>query len=130
MIYDVIVQLLVFTVVYGLALFGIFTGLGTLGISAEKRISLSFLLFGTVTGLLVAWTWPGDLAVRINYVTVFLGDEVYHVATLYIGDASSSQAHYTIPWILRVPQVYVVVSIIFWSLLGAVIQFVYNRRAN
>lgn len=130
MIYDVIVQLLVLTVVYGLALFGIFTGLGTLGISREKRISLSFLLFGTVTGFLVAWAWPGDLAVLINYVTAFLGDEVYHVATLYLGDISSPQAHYTIPGILRIPQVYVVVSIVVWSMIGAVIQFVYNRRAN
>jgi hypothetical protein len=130
MIYDVIVQLLVLSALYGLALFGIFTGLGTLGIASEKRISLSFLLFGTVTGFLVAWAWPGDLTVLINYFTTFLGDEVYHVATLYLGDISSPQAHYTIPWILRIPQVYVVVSIILWSLIGAVIQFVYNRRAN
>jgi hypothetical protein len=50
MIYDVIVQLLVLSALYGLAIFGIFTGLGTLGISPEKRISLSFLLFGTATG--------------------------------------------------------------------------------
>ena len=128
MIYDVIVQLLVLSALYGLALFGIFMGLGKLGISSEKRISLSFLLFGTVTGFLVAWVWPGDLAVRINYFTAFLGDEVYHLATRYLGDISSSQAHYTIPWILRIPQVYVIVAIISWGLIGAVIQFVYNRR--
>ena len=130
MIYSVIVQLLVLTVVYGLALFGIFMGLGKLGLSSEKRISLTFLLFGTVTGFLVAWAWPGDLAVLINYVTAFLGDEVYHLATQYLGDMSSPQAHYTIPWILRIPQVYVVVSIVFWNLIGAVIQFVYTRRAK
>jgi hypothetical protein len=130
MIYDVIVQLLVLSALYGLALFGIFTGLGKLGISPEKRISLSFLLFGAVTGFLVAWAWPGDLAVIINYVTAFLGDEVYRLSLMYLGDASSPQAHYTIPWILRIPQVYVVVSIVVWSLIGSVIQFVYNWRAT
>ena len=129
MIYDVIVELLVLSALYGFAIFGIFTVLGKLGISPAKRIGLSCLLFGAVTGFLVAWAWPGDLAVIINYVTAFLGDEVYHVAIRYLGDASSLQAHYTIPGILRIPQVYIVVSIVVWSLIGAAFQFAYNKRA-
>jgi hypothetical protein len=105
MIYDVIVQLLVLSVIYGLAIFGLTVVLRQLGLAAKKSICLSWVLFGIGTGFLVAWAWPGDVSILINVFTVVLGDEVYHVSFLYLGDTRSPQAHYTIPWILRLPQV-------------------------
>ena len=128
MIYNIILPLLILSAIYGLAIFGFIVILRKMEIPSKKRIILSFLIFGTVTGFLVAWAWPKDIGVLINIFTAFLGDEVYQLSILYLGDISSPQAHYTIPWILRIPQVYVIVSIIFWGLIGLLIQFIYNRR--
>jgi hypothetical protein len=127
MIYDVLVQLLVLSAIYGLAICGLIVVLRKLGFLAKKRLGLSFVLFGIATGFLVAWAWPGDGSVLINFFTVFLGDGVYHLSIRYLGDISSPQAHYTIPWLLRIPQVYVIVSIILWSLIGVSSQVIYNR---
>ena len=128
MIYNIILPLLVLSAIYGLAIFGFIVVLRKMGISSKKRVILSFLIFGIVTGFLVAWAWPKDISVLINIFTAFLGDEVYQLSILYLGDISSPQAHYTIPWILRIPQVYVIVSIMFWGLIGLLIQFIYNKR--
>ncbi len=130
MIYNIILPLLILSAIYGLAIFGLIVVLRKFEILSEKRIILSFLIFGIVTGFLVAWRWAWhrDIEIIINIFTVFLGDEVYKLSIMYLGDISSPQAHYTIPWILRIPQVYVIVSIIFWGLIGLLIQFIYNRR--
>ena len=97
-----------------------------MGVSSERRIVLSFPIFGTVTGYLVVRAWPSDIGVAINIFTNFLGYEVYHLSILYLAEPN----HYTIPWILRIPQVQFPVSIVFWSLLGALVQFIYNRRTR
>jgi hypothetical protein len=126
MIFGVILPILILSVIYGLAIFGSAVILRKMGVSSKKVIILSFLVFGAVTGFLVAWVWPGEIGVFINIFTVFLGDEVYQLSTRYLGDISSPQAHYTIPWILRIPQIYVPASIIFWGLVGLSLQLVYN----
>ncbi|GBE18683.1 hypothetical protein BMS3Abin16_01289 [archaeon BMS3Abin16] len=122
--------LLILSVIYGLTIFGIIVILRRIGISRKKGIVLSFLIFGAVTGFLVARVWPKDLIMFINIFTTFLGEEVYQFSILYLGDISSSQAHYTIPWILRIPQVYAIVSIVFWGVLGLLLQRVYNKRID
>jgi len=128
MIYNVILPLFILSAIYVFAIFGLIVILSKMGVSSKRRIFLSFLVFGTATGFLVAWTWPKDIGVLINMYTVFLGDEVYKLSILYLGEPHSPQAHYTIPWILRIPQVYPIISIIFWSLLGLLIQSICNRK--
>lgn len=128
MISGVILPLLILSTIYGLTIFGFTVILRKMGVSSQKAILLSFLAFGTLTGFLVAWAWPKEIGILLNIFTVFLGDEVYQLSILYLGDISSSQAHYTIPWILRIPQVYVIVSVIFWGFVGLLIQIVYNRK--
>lgn len=93
----------------------------------KARIIIGFLIYGLVVGIVSVW-WAGisDTIFPLNIPGVVLGDETYILAIRYLGDPSSSHAHYTIPWILRVNQVYVPVSIIFWGLIGLVIQSIYN----
>ena len=80
-----------------------------------------------MVGFLSVWWWHfSDNIFLPNIPGVLLGDEVYVHSIDFLGDPSSAQAHYTIPWILRIPQVYVPVSILFWGLLGLIIQVAHN----
>lgn len=94
----------------------------------KKRIFIGFLIYGIVVGLLSTWWWQiSDSLFLPNLPGQLLGDEVYVHAINSLGNPQSAQAHYTIPWGLRIPQVYVPVSIIFWGLVGLIIQIVHNR---
>ena len=95
----------------------------------KLKILTCFLIYGAVVGALSAW-WAGiyDVIFFPNTPGVLLGDAIYGLAILYLGDPSSIHAHYTIPWILRINQVYVPVSIVFWGLVGLAVQLIYNRR--
>lgn len=74
-------------------------------------------------GLLSAWWWGiSDNVFFPNIPGMLLGDLVYNLSIKYIGDPHSSQAHYTIPWMLRIPQVYVLVSVLFWGVMGLAIR--------
>jgi hypothetical protein len=92
------------------------------------KIIIGFLIYGLVAGILSVW-WDGisDMIFPLNIPGVILGDGAYGLAIRYLGDSGSPYAHYTIPWILRINQVYVPISIIFWGLIGLVIQLIYNR---
>ena len=93
----------------------------------KVRILTGFLIYGLVVGVLSVW-WDGisDMIFPLNIPGVILGDETYNVAIRYLGEPSSPHAHYTIPWILRINQVYVPVSIIFWGLVGLLVQLSYK----
>jgi hypothetical protein len=117
-----------FASIYGLAIFGLVKVLHKIGLSGRKRIFLSFLIFGIVTGIMVARTWPKEAGIYFNIFTVFFGDLIYEFSIQYLGDISSPQAHYTIPWFLRVPQVYVLASVVLWVSLGLLVQAIYNRK--
>lgn len=95
----------------------------------KGKIFIGFLIYGLIVGLLSTW-WQGisDMIFLPNIPGVILGDSVYSLAISYLGDLGSSQAHFTIPWILRIPQVYIPISIIFWGLFGLVIQLIFNIR--
>lgn len=96
----------------------------------RTRIFLSFFVYGFITGSLSVWWWGiSDSIFVLNIPGVLLGDEVYSYAIQVTGNPGSPQAHYTIPWILRVPQVYIPVSMIFWGLAGVLIQLVYARMS-
>ena len=94
----------------------------------KAKILTGFLIYGLAVGVLSVW-WDGisDAVFLPNIPGVILGDGTYGLAIRYLGDPSSPQAHYTIPWVLRISQVYVPVSIIFWGLIGWVVQLTYNR---
>ena len=74
-----------------------------------------FIAFGLAVGFLTLWQFNhgSDSQLFLNIPSYFLGDGIYHLSIEYFGNPNSSQAHYTIPWILRVPQVYVLSSIMF-----------------
>jgi len=94
----------------------------------KAKIFISFLIWGLMAGILsVWWARVSDMIFPLNIPGVILGDETYSLAIRYLGDPASPQAHFTIPWILRIHQVYVPVSIMFWGLLGLVIQLIYQK---
>ena len=98
----------------------------------KSKIFMAFLIYGIAVGILSFWWWHygGDNPFLPNIPGVFLGDEVYVLSIEYLGDPGSPQAHYTIPWILRIPQVYVPVSVLFWGIIGSAIQIAYSRFKN
>lgn len=128
MIANVIVPLLILSAIYGIVILGLVWLLRKMGVSGKRAILFSFLVFGAATGILTAWVWPIDSSLYFNVLASLLGDQVYNLSIQFLGDASSSQAHYTIPWILRIPQVYVLTSIVVCGLVGLPLQWIYNRR--
>jgi hypothetical protein len=93
----------------------------------RTKILASFLIYGLTVGVLCVWWWGNNLILLFNIPGVVLGDKVYSLAIDRLGDISSPYAHYTIPWVFRVPQIYVPVSIVLWGLVGLSLQLVYNR---
>ena len=89
----------------------------------KVKILIGFLIYGLVVGVISVW-WAGisDTIFPLNIPGVILGDEVYSLAIRCLGDPNSPQAHYTIPRILRINQIYAPVSIIFCGLVGLVVQ--------
>jgi hypothetical protein len=84
-------------------------------------------LFGTVLGLASVFLWPKDLGVYLNIPGTAAGDWVYRFSIEAFGNPHSDQAHYSIPWMMRVPQIHAVVSPILYLLPGIAVQWVYNR---
>ncbi len=126
MIWNVIVVVILF-VIYGLVIGGLTLALRKLGVPSKWAIAFGFLLFSIGAGLWATQIWPRDTVVMVNFPAVLFGDVLYGGSIRYLGDPHSSQAHYTIPWFLRVPQVYFTASIILWGLVGLVIQLIHNR---
>ena len=123
----VVFTLLILLAIYSIVILGLVLLLRKMGVSGKRAIILSFLVFGAVTGILTAWVWPIDSSVYFNFFASLLGDQVYNLSIQYFGDSSSPQAHYTIPWILRIPQVYVIASLILCGLVSLPLQWASNR---
>ena len=88
-----------------------------------------FLLFGIGVGFVSVWFDNNtDTIFFLNIPGTIIGDGIYSGAIKLLGDSSSSQAHYTIAWIFRTPQVYVLASGIFWGLLGVIFAFFVKLR--
>ncbi len=82
-------------------------------------IIVVFLLYGIIVGFIAVWfRQHTDMVFLLNIPGTLLGDAVYGLSIRFIGDPHSTQAHFTIPWLFRIPQVYVPASIFFWGLLG------------
>jgi len=113
---------------YGLIVWSVVLLLRRFEVLPRARVLAGFVIAGVIGGLVAVWAWPADLAVLLDLPGVLLGDLVYSWSIAYLGDPASSQAHFTIPWLLRVPQVYVPVSTLFWGFVGLVVQAVVNRK--
>lgn len=117
----------VLVAIYGLVIRGCTVVLRLVGVSAKTRVVLSFMVFGVTAGLLIVWQWPGDMVLVYNFPAAILGDEIYQWSIQLFGDPTSSNAHETIPWFLRIPQVLAIASVVFWGQLGSLVQFAVNR---
>jgi len=94
----------------------------------RSKFLLGFTLYGFIVGLISMWWWHvSDNLFLLNIPGMILGDKIYEVSILFFGDPYSPQAHFSIPWILRIPQVYVPVSVFFWAMVGLLIQTKCNR---
>jgi len=90
-----------------------------------KRVLVGFLVYGLAVGILSVWWWHlSDMPFLPNLPGVLLGDAVYEGSIDSIGNPNSSQAHYSIPFFLRKPEVYLPVSAALWGLIGAACQIV------
>ena len=114
--------------VYSLVIVGLILLLHRLGVANRWKVLLGFLIFGVATGIGAALVWPLDSCALVNLFAVLFGDWTYTAAIRFLGDPASAQAHYTIPWILRVPQVYVPAAVVLYGLMGAIAQWAWNRK--
>lgn len=82
---------------------------------------VGLLAYGLAVGLLtLSWHAPGrDALFSLNIPGYLLGEATYTWSIRLIGDPASPQAHYTVPWLLRTPQVVVPASVLFWGFVGA-----------
>lgn len=127
MFFGTIIPLFILPAIYGLIILGLIVVFRKMQLPSKKVILLGFLVFGTAIGFFTAWLWPADSSFYFNVFGALLGDQVYNLSIQYFGDIISPQAHYTIPWILRIPQVYVITSIVLYGLVGLLLQLIYNR---
>ncbi|MDD5082927.1 MAG: hypothetical protein PHU08_06085, partial [Dehalococcoidales bacterium] len=114
--------------IYGLIIWGLTLALRRLGVPSGRVIVLGCLIFGGGMGLWVVRAWPMDSIMLINLPAVLAGDAIYRWTIQIWGNPASSQAHYTIPWISRIPQVYFLTSMVIWGILGLLAQLAHNRR--
>ena len=97
----------------------------------KSKILFFFLFYGIFVGFLSFWWWNiSDNLFWLNIPGILLGDIVYDISINLIGDPFSPQAHFTIPWVFRTPQVYVPVSIVFWGIIGIIIERLRNYSAD
>jgi hypothetical protein len=94
----------------------------------KSQILKGFIVYGVTVGLLSYWWWRiSDNLFLLNIPGDLLGYLVYDLSIKFLGNPFSPQAHYTIPWILRIPQVFVPVSVIFWGTFGLALLAVYDK---
>ncbi|MFC1910408.1 hypothetical protein ACFLXC_03840 [Chloroflexota bacterium] len=89
----------------------------------RNKLYTFFLLYGLVVGFISVWWWYFyDSQFFLNVPGLLIGVKAYSLSIEAFGNPFSAQVHYSIPWILRAPQIYVPVTIIFWGLLGLILQ--------
>jgi hypothetical protein len=130
MMVNLLLPLLFLTAPYAALVAGLAFLLHRVCLPGRLAVLVSALLFGLVTGVLAVWLWPLDSAVLFNWPGVLLGDQIYSLSIQILGESHSSQAHYAIPWPLRIPQVTLLASLLAWGILGLIAQWFVNRRAD
>lgn len=94
----------------------------------KNRFLIMILVYGICATSFSFLSWPNEgIHYVLNLAGNLLGEMVYKMSIENIGDPTSSQAHFTIPWVLRIPQVFVLTSMVFWTGLGFAVQVFYNK---
>ena len=103
-------------------------------ILTKNLLLIVFAIFGLLVGFLSIWWWyVADSLFFLNIPGMLLGEGIYTASINLLGNPISNQAHYTIPWLLRIPQVYILASILFWGFLGLIgrlFQSFINRKLS
>ena len=96
----------------------------------DKAIFVSVALVGILWGLatVISATFSEEyLAVAVNFPAVILGRAAYGWSVgIIIGNNSPEAARHSIPWFLRLPQVYLYASAFPGACLGLVAQTAYD----
>jgi hypothetical protein len=93
----------------------------------KSRLLQFFIAYGIIVGFIsLWWSQNSDNVFLLNIPGVIIGDLLYSFSIQVFGDPFSPHAHFSIPWFLRVPQIYVPVSILFWFLFGLIIQIYFG----
>ena len=94
----------------------------------KTKFLITIVSYGIFATFLSVWQWPNEgLGFILNLPGNLLGEITYLHSIGYMGDPISPQAHYTIPWILRIPQVVIPISMAFWGGIGIIVQLFYNN---
>ncbi len=117
---DLLGGLMAFVGLVGLTFVGVIAAL------ARRRIGrvvfLAYIGYGLFVGVLtIVWLRSGGESYLFNIPGQLLGQEAYLWMIEIAGHPSSPQAHYTIPWMLRTPQVYVPASVLAWATIGLLV---------
>jgi hypothetical protein len=123
-----ILMLLFLSAVYALVILGLVLLLLKLGVSQKVTIALSFLIFGMASGILTAAAWPLDSSVYPNVFASFLGDRLYTWTLQVLADPTLPDGHHSIPWLLDLPRMYMVSSVVLSALIGLPLQWAWIRR--
>jgi hypothetical protein len=126
-LFQIVVAFLFFLPFYFVPVFLTWMILKALGVSPRWRMFFSISIFGIFLGLLCSLSLNNKEAwFTFNMPGMYVGEQVYICAIQNFGDSHSAFAHFTIPWILRIPQGYFLPTAVIWSFLGAIAQFIYN----
>lgn len=112
--------------IYGLVIAVLAWILRRFRVPESGALFMSLLIFGAAAGILMMLLWPMDTSVYPNVFAAWAGDWIFAHAIEWIGDPHSDQAHFTIPWLLRVPQVYAVASFTGCGALGIITQWLFK----
>lgn len=124
---QILIVLMVWAPVYFIPIYALNRIMRAIDVSGQWRIFLSVSIFGILLGFLSSLSLNNKEALfSFNMPGMYVGEQIYNYAIQHIGDPHSSFAHYTIPWILRIPQGYMLPSAVIWSFLGAIGQVIYN----
>jgi len=122
------IMVLVLLAIYAICITGLTLLLKLCRLPRRYRLASGFLLFGIIAGAMALIYSGYDSSVLFNLPAVLLGEGVYGLSIDLFGNPHSAHAHYTIPWLFRIPQVIPFVSVLFWGLLGLFGQIIFNRR--
>ena len=92
-------------------------------------VAIDVLAYGVAVGFMsIAWHQPRrDMLLPLNFPGELIAETVYVNSIRLFGDLSSPQAHFTIPWLLRMPQVTVPASAAFWGAVGLLVRGILRR---
>jgi len=121
------IVILFWLAIYAAIIFVLILILHKAGVARRKVIFASSTLFGILSGLAATLRGLGEGGYIFNFLGVLLGEEIYTFSIGLIGDPHSFFAHYTIPWILRIPQIFLFTSATAWGVIGALAQLIYNQ---